>query len=142
MPQLAAGARLTNCRKHRRPRSRRRIQKHAASRLNARSTPQLLQPRIAAASALVKLVARRVLYVIVLVIVLGGIELSRFRDLGDDLPLERLALLQCRPRRFGKPLLLVVVVEDAAAVLGAVVAELRVLLRGIDVAPETSSSFS
>ena len=57
-------------------------------------------------------------------------------DLRHDRTLERLVALERRLRRLGEPALLGVVHEDAAAVLGADVAELTVADSGVDVVPE------
>src|SRR6476620_12805506 len=46
--------------------------------------PELLQPRVASATAAVDLVAHRVLLIVILVVVLGRIERVGLHDLRDD----------------------------------------------------------
>src|SRR5258706_5503512 len=102
--------------------------------LLAALAPELLEAPVAAAGVAVKLVAERVLLVVVLVVLLGGIEGSGRHDLGLDGLLE--ALLHLGLRGLGQALLRLVAVEDRRAVLVPHVAELAVLHQRIDVVPE------
>ena len=91
---------------------------------------------VAPAVVPVDLVPHRVLLVIVLVVLLGGVELRGVDDLGHDGGRKPLRLLQGFFRRLGKLFLLLVVVEDRRSVLVAVVAELGVPGQRVYVAPE------
>src|SRR6478752_8946299 len=103
--------------------------------------PEFFEPRIAAASGAVELLAHVVLLVVILVIVLRGPEFGGRGDLGHDRTLERLGLLQLRARLLGQPFLFGREVVDAAAVLGAGVAELAILRGRVDVVPENVEQF-
>ena len=67
-------------------------------------------------------------------VVLGLVERTGGHDLGRDRLLE--ALGDLRLRRLGQTALLVIAVENGAAVLAAMVAELAILRERIDVVPE------
>jgi hypothetical protein len=70
------------------------------------------------------------------VILLGPVKRRRWGDFGVNRAGEAFRLLEGSLRRLGEPLLLLVVIEDRRPVLRADVAELPVLHRGVDVAPE------
>src|SRR6266508_2891811 len=103
---------------------------------SCRFAPDLLQPGVAAASLAVFVIPHGVLLVEVLVVFLGRIERGRGNDLSRDLPLELLLLFEPSFGFLGRPLLSLVFVEDGRPVLRTVVAELSVLLEGIDVVPK------
>src|SRR5688572_10655197 len=88
-------------------------------------TPQVFQPGVPAAARPVELVADRVLLVVILVVLLGGIERGSGDDLGHHLAVPK-ALLHLGLGGFGLALLLGIVKEDRRAVLLAVIAELSV----------------
>src|SRR6266496_4914273 len=106
-----------------------------------RVPPQLFQAGIAATSLTVRLIAYRALLVEVLVILLGRIERRGRDDLRHDSPLEARHLFDPPLRLLGGFPLRLVLVEDRRAVLRAVVAELTVRLRRIDVVPEGLEQF-
>src|SRR5687767_10392760 len=115
------------------PRARESTSSLVSSR---RGAPDLFQPGVAAASQPIRRVADGTLLVEVLVVLLGAVELRRRDDLRDDLSLEPRLLLELAERLEGRLLLLVAAIEDRGAILRAVVAELRVLLERVHVAPE------
>src|SRR5262252_2455337 len=96
--------------------------------------PQLLEPGVAAAIEPVELIANGILQVVILMILLGLVE----RPGWDDRRLDRLleALLHRRLRGFRQRPLLLAMIEDRAAVLVAVIAELPILRQRIDVVPK------
>src|SRR5437899_10492116 len=98
--------------------------------------PQLLQPRVAPAAGSIELVPHRILDVEILVIVLGGPELSGRHDRCDNIVLERFRLREHPFGGLGETFLLFGVIEDRGAVLAADVAELPVSYGRIDVFPE------
>src|SRR4051812_6633749 len=98
--------------------------------------PDLLEELVPATVVPVELITDRIFLVVVLVVVLSRGERTGRGDLGDDFFFERARLLERGFRRFGGLLLRLVVVENGAPVLAAVVAELRVLRRRVDVVPE------
>src|SRR5690606_27522283 len=98
--------------------------------------PKLFEPCRAAAGELVEVVPERVALVVILMVVLGRVELRRRHDLRDDLAGERAALLESLLRALRELALLLVVVEDRAAVLIASIAELSAAADRIDVTPE------
>src|SRR5262245_22965262 len=116
------------------PASKRRRSIMALILLALLLAPQLLEPRVASAIEAVELIADRILLVVVLVILLRLVERSRRHDLGLDRLLEALGDLSLR--RLRQHPLLLAVIEDRAAVLVAVVAELAILRQRIDVVPE------
>src|SRR5262249_16951654 len=96
--------------------------------------PQLLEPGVAAAIEPVEFVADGILHVVILMVLFGLVERPGWHDCGLERLLE--ALLNRRLRGFRQRPLLVAVIEDHAAVLVAMVAELPILRQGIDVVPE------
>src|SRR2546426_6085803 len=98
--------------------------------------PQLLQPRVAPAAGSVELVPHRIIDVEILVIVLGGPDLSGRHDRCDNIVLERFRLREHPFGGLGETFLLFGVIEDRGAVLAADVAELPVSYGRIDVFPE------
>src|SRR5215468_10068538 len=96
--------------------------------------PQLLEPGVAAAIEPVELIANGILQVVILMILFGLVE----RPGWDDRRLDRLleALLHRRLRGFRQRPLLLAMIEDRAAVLVAVIAELPILRQRIDVVPK------
>src|SRR5437879_13402239 len=98
--------------------------------------PQLLQPGITAATGSVELVPHRILDVEILVIVLGGPELSGRHDRCDNIVLERFRPCERSFGGLGETFLLVAVIEDRGAVLASYVAKLPVSHGRIDVFPE------
>src|SRR6266852_5835508 len=100
-------------------------------------SPQLFQPLGATATVFVEIVADGVLFVEVLMVLLGGIELRGHHNLRDDRLFESSRLLD---RLFGGvrlTLLFVGLKENGGAILAAVVAELCVRCDRIDVAPKS-----
>src|SRR6202049_3664792 len=116
--------------------SRCRLSRRSRSRGVVLPAPELLEPAVAAASRPIEFVAQRIFQIIVLMIVLGGPERRRRHDLGYDPLLEAARLGQLGLRRLREALLLLVVIEDGAAVLVAVIAELRIGRDRVDVVPE------
>src|SRR5207302_768122 len=98
--------------------------------------PQLFEPAVAAASRAVEFVAQRVLQIIVLMIILGRPKRRGGHDLGHDRLLETAGFAELGLRDLGETFLLLVVKEDRAAILIAVIAELRVGGHRIDVVPK------
>src|SRR5262249_52384285 len=96
--------------------------------------PQLFEPRIAAAVEAVEFIADRILHVVILMVLFGLVERSGRHDLGRDRLLE--ALLDRRLRGLRQRPLFLAAIEDRAAILVAVVAELTILRQRIDVVPE------
>ena len=90
-------------------------------------SPHFLKSAVPAATEPVDLVADRVVLVIVLVVVLGGIELGGRQDLGLDSAVQLAAVLQVCFGLFGLQSLVFIVDKDGAAVLAAAV---RALARG------------
>src|SRR5688572_16460291 len=82
---------------------------------SAAAAPDGLQAGVAPAIIAVEAVADRVVDVIVLVVVLGGIEGRGGEDLGDHLLAE--LLRDGRQRRLGEPLFLIAAIEDRGAIL-------------------------
>jgi len=101
----------------------------SGTRVNAARSPKLLQPGIATAAGSVELVPHRILDVEILVIVLGGPELSSRHDRCDDIFPERFRLREHFLGGFGEAFLLVGVMEDRGAVLASYVAKLPVPAR-------------
>src|SRR4051812_39688794 len=85
--------------------------------------PQLLEPCVAAAAFAVAVIAPGILFIEVLVIFLGGIELTRLGDLGGDRLVEALGRLDGLLGVLGRLLLRVVEIEDGRAILRAAIAE-------------------
>src|SRR5579862_9368475 len=81
------------------------------------------------------------LFQILLVIVLGGMELNRWHDLGHDRLLEASRLFQLLFRKPGFAFLLRSVKEDRRAVLRSIIRTLAVELGGIVVLPEHFEQF-
>src|SRR5262249_15103834 len=96
--------------------------------------PQLFEPGIAPAIEAVEFVADGILHVVILMVLFGFVERAGRHDCGLDRLLE--ALLNRRLRGFRQRSLLLAMIEDRAAVLVAVIAELPILRQGIDVVPE------
>src|SRR2546426_12845011 len=96
--------------------------------------PDFLEPPVATAAPAVRLVADRILAVVVLVILLRRVEPARGRDRRDDRLLE--ARLEAALRGVGRPVLRRIAVEHGGVILRPVVAELPVRLRRVDVVPE------
>src|SRR5260221_2156953 len=96
--------------------------------------PQLFEPRVASAIEPVEFIANGILQVVILMILLGLVERTGRHDRRLDRLLE--ALLNRRLRGFRRRPLLVTMIEDRAAVLVAVIAELPILRQGIDVMPK------
>src|SRR5262244_150498 len=96
--------------------------------------PQLLEPGVAAAIEPVELIANGNLQVVILMILFGLVERPGWHDRRLDRLLE--ALLHRRLRGFRQRPLLVAMIEDCAAVLVAVIAELPILRQRIDVVPK------
>src|SRR5258708_16173049 len=96
--------------------------------------PQLFEPRVASAIEPVEFIANGILQVVILMILLGLVERTGRHDRRLDRLLE--ALLNRRLRGFRQRPLLVAMIEDRAAVLVAVIAELPILRQGIDVLPK------
>src|SRR4029453_2191136 len=107
-----------------------------SSLVRRRSAPELLEHVIAPATPAVDLVTQRILLVVVLVIVLGGIERAGGTDRGDPGLLQHVApvRLLLPGRRLRE--LLVARCEDRGGVLRAAVAELAARVGRVDVAPE------
>src|SRR6478735_860461 len=97
--------------------------------------PYLGDTRIAAAAGAVELVSDGILLVVVLVILLGWVERARLNDFGIDM-WKVSVFLKLGFARFGRLTLAWVQIEDRAAVLTPVIAELLILDGGIDVVPE------
>src|SRR5258708_24151862 len=96
--------------------------------------PQLSEPRVASAIEPLEFIANGILQVVILMILLGLVERTGRHDRRLDRLLE--ALLNRRLRGFRQRPLLVTMIEDRAAVLVAVIAELPILRQGIDVMPK------
>src|SRR5215831_13665109 len=96
--------------------------------------PQLLKPDVASAIETIEFVADGILHVVILMVLFGFVERPGWHDCGLERLLE--ALLNRRLRGFRQRPLFVAVIEDRAAVLVAMVAELPILRQGIDVVPE------
>src|SRR5215831_14731205 len=96
--------------------------------------PHLLEPGVASAIEPVEFIANRILQVVILMILLGLVERTGRHDRRLNRLLE--ALLHLRLRGFRQRALLVAMIEDRAAVLVAVIAELPILRQGIDVVPK------
>src|SRR6516162_7454518 len=96
--------------------------------------PQLLEPGVAAAIEPVELIANGILQVVILMILFGLVERPGWHDRRLDRLLE--ALLHRRLRGFRQRPLLLAMIEDRAAVLVAVIAELPILRQRIDVVPK------
>src|ERR1700756_841694 len=96
--------------------------------------PQLFEPGVASAIEPVEFIANRILQVVILMILLGLVERTGRHDRRLDRLLE--ALLNRRLRGFRPRPLLVAMIEDRAAVLVAVIAELPILRQEIDVMPK------
>src|SRR5262245_45530960 len=96
--------------------------------------PQLFEPGIASAIEAVEFVEDGILHVIILMVLFGFVERAGRNDGGSNGLLE--AFRNRRLRGFSQHTLLVAVIEDRAAVLVAVVAELPILRQRIDVVPE------
>src|ERR1017187_8226987 len=111
-------------------------QPEEVSVLGGRVAPELLQARIPPAARAVEGIADRILLVVALVVVLGLPEGPGLQDLGDDRTLQDAGRLEGSLRGLGRLPLRVVGDEDRGAVLRAVVAELAVRVRRVDVVPE------
>src|SRR5258707_9750419 len=96
--------------------------------------PHLIEPRVASAIEPVEFIANGILQVVILMILLGLVERTGRQDRRLDRLLE--ALLNRRLRGFRQRPLLLAMIEDRAAVLVAVIAELPILRQGIDVMPK------
>src|SRR5262249_25086181 len=96
--------------------------------------PQLLEAGVASTIEPVEFIANGILQVVILVILFGLVERTSRHDRRLDRLLE--ALLNRRLRGFRQRPLLVAMIEDRAAVLVAVIAELPILRQRIDVVPE------
>src|SRR5262245_32545064 len=96
--------------------------------------PQLFEPGIPSAIEAVEFIADGILRVVILMVLFGFVEWAGRQDCGLDGLLE--AFRNRRLRGFRQRALLIAVIEDRAAVLVAVVAELPILRQGIDVVPE------
>src|SRR6516165_6354739 len=96
--------------------------------------PQFLEPGVASAIEAIEFVADGILHVVILMVLFGFVERAGRHDCGLDRLLE--AFRNRRLRGFRQRALLVAVIEDRAAVLVAVVAELPILGQRIDVVPE------
>src|SRR5207248_426081 len=109
---------------------------HARSCLRRRGfgAPYFPQAPVTPARHAIHPVPDRILTVIVLVIVFGGVERRRRLDRGSDGPHE--APLERAPRGGRHAVLHGVAIEDRRVVLWAVIAELAIGLGGIDVVPE------
>src|SRR6201984_1864933 len=91
--------------------------------------PHLIEPRVASAIEPVEFLANGILQVVILMILLGLVEVTGRHDRRRERLLE--ALLNRRLRGFRQRPLLVAMIEDRAAVLVAVIAELAILGQGI-----------
>src|SRR5260370_16112856 len=96
--------------------------------------PHLIEPRVASAIEPVEFIANGILQIVILMILLGLVERTGRHDRRLDRLLE--ALLNRRLRGFRQRPLLVAMIEDRAAGLVAVIAELPILRQGIDVMPK------
>src|SRR5688572_3155959 len=96
--------------------------------------PQFFQPLIAPAAVAIIFISQRVLLIVVLMVSLGWIEFARGYDFGHDGLLE--PSVERFLRSFCELLLLLAVVENAGAILRALVAELAAGVERIDVAPK------
>src|SRR5690606_18801467 len=88
------------------------------------------------ARELVEVVPHRIALVVILVVILGRVELRGRDDLRDDRAWQLAALLELPLRALCELALLLVVIEDRAAVLLAAIAELPAGIDRIDVAPK------
>src|SRR5690606_4781672 len=124
--------------RHRRAGYRAARRRRAADprRLGLFRPPQLLEPCRPPARELVEVVTERVALVVILMVVLGGVELGRRDDLGDDLAGQHAALLELLLRALRELALMLVVIKDRAAVLVASIAELPAGIERVDVVPE------
>src|SRR4051794_40619090 len=100
------------------------------------SSPQRLQPLYTPTVILVELIADRTFLIEILMILFRGIELRRRDNFRHDGLFKRLGLVDPLLRFFGKPFLIVVMIENGGPILMAFVAELLIGRRGIDVVPE------
>src|SRR5262249_13463148 len=101
-----------------------------------RRTPQLRQALVAATVPSIVLVTHRILLVVFLMILLGGIELRGGDDLGYNRTIKPFRRIETLLRRFRRLALGFVVVEDRGTILVAMVAKLGVGSDRIDVVPE------
>ena len=99
-------------------------------------TPQLLQPLVTTAPVTVEFVPDRVILVIVLVVILGGVELCGLYNLGYNGTFERFALFQLRLRLQREPVLFPIMIKDGAPILMPRITELPVPGGRVDVVPE------
>src|SRR5213594_1382014 len=99
-------------------------------------SPELLEPPVPAASGPVAVVLNGIFYVVILVVLFGGIKLCRRLDLGHDWFFKRLRFFQCGLRFECETFLLLVEIEDRAPILASPVAKLAIRRRRIDIVPE------
>src|SRR5258706_1282775 len=93
--------------------------------------PQRLEALIAPAAGTVEFIARRILFIKILVVVLGGRELGGRRDFGEDFAFERPVLLQSRLGRLGRFLLCFIMIENGGSIFICPIAQILVFYRGI-----------
>src|SRR5690349_11254640 len=93
--------------------------------------PELLHACVAAATEAIVAVLQRVLFVVVLVIVLGGREVAGRGNGGGDLPVEPTAGVERRLAGLREALLLRCVREDLGAVLVTAIAELAARIQRV-----------
>src|SRR6185503_1394241 len=98
--------------------------------------PEFMQPLCPPAVELVEFVAKRILLVEILVILLGRIEVRSCDNLGGDRSGKLLGLLDHLLRLLRQALLIFIMIENGRAVLMALVTELPIRSRGINVVPE------
>src|SRR5262249_1713938 len=96
--------------------------------------PQLLEAAVASPIEPGEFISNRILKVVILLMLFGLVERTSRHNRRLDRLLE--ALLNRRLRGFRQRPLLVAMIEDRAAVLVAVIAELPILRQRIDVVPE------
>ena len=107
-----------------------------------RCPAQVFEAGVAAAAEAIAVVALGLLLVEVLVIFLGGVEGASGGDLGDDGAGQALGGLDGGLAGFGGFLLRGVEIEDAGAILRALVAELAGLIEGSMLCQKISSSLA
>jgi hypothetical protein len=100
------------------------------------AAPYLLEELVAPRAVAVEAVPQRILLVVVLVVLLGGIEGRERHDAGDDRLREAPARGERGLRGFGCGPLRVVVHEDDAPILHAAIDELPTVVGRIDLPPE------
>src|SRR5262249_53156632 len=96
--------------------------------------PQFFEPGVSSAIEAIEFIADGILHVVILMVLLGFVERAGRHYCGRNVLLESVRNRSLRGLR--QRALLVAVIEDRAAVLVAVVAELPILRQRIDVVPE------